>query len=156
MPLEVDPGITLATPAAEAEPLLGEWVYDDTPGLPSREQIERFTGGKTEDPTARYFEVLLSEARPRPIRIDHDEASGLLLFVDALTEEAEAAFYSSEGEEPVVIYGQALLPRGSGFFTVAGTFGGEVSAVNPPLRSHRRVHLRRGWSRSVVHGPESR
>jgi len=49
----------------------------------------------------------------------------------ALTEAGEAAFYSGEGEEPVVAYGQALLPRGPGFFALAGTFGGEVSAVNP-------------------------
>jgi hypothetical protein len=26
---------------------------------------------------------------------------------------------------------QALLPRGEGFFAIAGTLGGEVSAVNP-------------------------
>ncbi|MBT8488696.1 MAG: DUF2911 domain-containing protein [Gemmatimonadetes bacterium] len=131
VPIEVDPGITLATPAEEALPLLGDWLYDDSPSLPTAEQIERFTGGNSDDPTARYFEVMLSEPRPRPIRIERDEESGLLRFVDVLNEEAEAAFYSAEGEEPVVIYGQALLPRGPGFFAVAGTFGGEVSAVNP-------------------------
>lgn len=131
MPLEVEPGIPLATPAGEARPLLGDWMYDDSPSLPTTEQVERFTGGNSDDPTARYFEVLLSEPRPRPIRIGYDEESGLVRFVDLLTEAAEAAFYSKEGEEPVVIYGQALLPRGSGAFAVAGTFGGEVSAVNP-------------------------
>lgn len=131
VPLEVDPGITLATPAAEASPLVGDWVYDDSPSLPTAEQVERFTGGKEDDPTARYFEVLLSEPRPRPIRIDYDEDTGLVQFVDALTEAAEAAFYSGEGEDPVVIYGQALLPRTTGFFMLAGTFGGEVSAVSP-------------------------
>jgi hypothetical protein len=131
MPLEVDPGIALATPAEEAMPLVGEWVYDDTPSLPTPEQIERFTGGKSDDPTGRYFEVLLSEPRPRPIRIEYDQETGLVHIVDELFEAAEAAFYSGEGEEPVVIYGQALLPRGSGYFTVAGTFGREVSAVNP-------------------------
>ncbi len=131
MPLEVEPGIALATPAADAQPLVGDWVYDDSPSLPTAAQIERFTGGKSEDPTARYFEVLLAEPRPRPIRIEYDEESGLVHFVDRLTEAAEAAFYSAEGEEPVVIYGQALLPRGAGAFAVAGTFGGEVSAVNP-------------------------
>lgn len=131
LPLEVEPGIALATPVAEAQPLLGDWIYDDSPSLPTAEQIQRFTGGKTNDPTARYFDVLLSEPRPREIRIEHDPESGLVHFVDRLTEAAEAAFYSSEGEEPVVIYGQALLPRGEGFFTVAGTFGGEVSAVSP-------------------------
>lgn len=131
MPLEVDPGIVLATEIEEAMPLVGDWSYDDTPSLPTAEQIERFTGGDDDDPTARYFEVMMGEARPRPVRIEHDEESGLLHFVDPLIVEAEAAFYSSEGEEPVVVYGQALLPRGAGFFSVAGTFGGEVSAVNP-------------------------
>ncbi len=131
MPLEVDPGIALATSAEEARPLSGEWMYDDTPSLPTREQIERFTGGNSEDPTARYFEVLVAEPRPRPVSIEHDEETGLLHFVDALIVAAEAAFYSSEGEEPIVVYGQALLPRGEGFFAVAGTFGGEVSAVSP-------------------------
>ena len=63
--------------------------------------------------------------------IEYDEETGLVHFVDDLTVEAEAAFYSGDGEEPVVVYGQALLPRGPGFFAVAGTFGGEVSAVNP-------------------------
>jgi hypothetical protein len=131
VPLDVDPGIDLATPVADALPIVGDWIYDDTPSLPTREQIERFTGGNPDDPTGRYFEVLISEPRPRPIRIEHDEDSGLVHFVDALTEAAEAAFYSGDGDEPVVIYGQALLPRGPGFFAVAGTFGGEVSAVNP-------------------------
>jgi hypothetical protein len=131
VPLEVDPGIDLATPVADAMPIVGDWMYDDSPSLPTREQIERFTGGNPDDPTGRYFEVLISEPRPRPIRIERDEDSGLVHFVDALTEAAEAAFYSGEGDEPVVIYGQALLPRGPGFFAVAGTFGGEVSAVNP-------------------------
>ncbi|MEQ9569965.1 MAG: hypothetical protein RLN75_07215, partial [Longimicrobiales bacterium] len=114
----------------EARPLLGEWSYDDTPSLPSPAQLER-SAGQDADPTARYLEVFASELRPRPIRIDYDEGSGLVLFVDALNEAAEAAFYSAEGEEPVVVYGQALLPRGPGVFAVAGTFGGEVSAVNP-------------------------
>jgi hypothetical protein len=131
VPLEVDPGIDLATPVADAMPIVGDWMYDDSPSLPTREQIERFTGGNPDDPTGRYFEVLISEPRPRPIRIEHDEDSGLVHFVDALTEAAEAAFYSGDGDEPVVVYGQALLPRGPGFFAVAGTFGGEVSAVNP-------------------------
>ena len=131
VPLEVEPGIPLATPAEEALPLLGDWVYDDSPSLPTAEQVERFTGGNSEDPTARYFAVLLSEPRPRPIRIEYDEESELVHFVDRLTEAGEAAFYSADGEEPVVVYGQALLPRGSGAFAVAGTFGGEVSAVDP-------------------------
>ena len=131
IPLEVDPGIELATPAAGALPLVGDWMYDDTPALPTPEQVERMTGGDPDDPTARYFEVLLSEPRPRPIRIEHDEDSGLVHLVDPLVEAAEAAFYSGDGDEPVVVYGQALLPRGPGFFAVAGTFGGEVSAVNP-------------------------
>jgi hypothetical protein len=130
MPLEVEPGIPLATPAAEARPLLGDWTYDDSPSLPTAAQVERFTGDSA-DPTGRYLKVLLSAPRPRPIRIEYDEESGLVHFVDRLTEAAEAAFYSNEGEEPVVIYGQALLPRGSGAFAVAGTFGGEVSAVTP-------------------------
>jgi len=131
IPLEVDPGITLATPAADAQGIIGDWMYDDGPSLPTAEQVERFTGGDSEDPTARYFEVLLSGARPRPIRIERDEQSGLVHFVDPLVEAAEAAFYSADGEDPVVIYGQALLPRAAGFFMVAGTFGGEVSAVSP-------------------------
>jgi hypothetical protein len=131
VPLDVDPGIDLATPVADAMPIVGDWMYDDSPSLPTREQIERFTGGNPDDPTGRYFEVLISEPRPRPIRIERDEDSGLVHFVDALTEAAEAAFYSGDGDEPVVVYGQALLPRGPGFFAVAGTFGGEVSAVNP-------------------------
>ena len=135
MPLEVDPGIALATPADEARPLVGEWLYDDSPSLPTPEQIRRFTEGDSENPTARYFEVLLSEPRPRSIRIEYDEESGLVHFVDTLTEEAEAAFYSGEGEEPVVVYGQALLPRGGGAFAIAGTFGGEVSAINPRFAS---------------------
>ncbi len=130
VPLEVDPGITLATPAANAEPLVGEWVYDDTPSLPSPEQMERFAG-QPANPTARYLEVLVAEARPRPVRIERDPESGLVHFVDPVVEAAEAAFYSGDGEQPVVVYGQALLPRSPGFFTVAGTFGGEVSAVNP-------------------------
>ena len=131
IPLEVEPGIALATPAEEAMPLVGDWLYDDSPSLPTREQIERFTSGDAENPTARYFEVLLSAERPRPIRIEYDEETGLVHFVDKLVEEGEAAFYSAEGDEPVVVYGQALLPRGNGAFAVAGTFGGEVSAVNP-------------------------
>ena len=131
IPLEVDPGIELSTPVADAVPIVGDWMYDDSAGLPTPEQIERFTGGDPDDPTGRYFEVMISEPRPRPIRIEHDEDSGLVHFVDPLFEAAEAAFYSGHGEEPEVVYGQALLPRGPGFFAVAGTFGGEVSAVNP-------------------------
>ena len=69
--------------------------------------------------------------RPRPIQIEYDEDSGLVMFVDELNEEGEAAFCSGEGEEPVVVYAQALLPRAPGFFMVAGTFGGEVSALTP-------------------------
>ena len=106
-------------------------MYDDRPSLPTPEQIERFTDGNPDDPTGRYLSVLISEPRPRAIRIRHDEESGLVHFVDPLVEAAEAAFYSGDGEDPIVIYGQALLPRGPGFFAVAGTFGGEVSAVNP-------------------------
>ena len=131
IPLEVDPGIDLATPAEDALLIVGEWMYDDRPSLPSPEQIERFTGGRPDDPTGRYLNVLISEPRPRPIRIVHHEDSGLVHLVDPLVETAEAAFYSGNGEEPVVMYGQALLPRGPGFFAVAGTFGEEVSAVNP-------------------------
>lgn len=131
IPMEVESGIALATPAEEAQPLLGDWVYDDRPGLPTPEQIERFTEGDSENPTARYFAVMFDEPRPRPIRIEYDEATGLVHFVDKLNEAAEAAFYSADGEEPEVVYGQALLPRGPGAFAVAGTFGGEVSAVHP-------------------------
>jgi hypothetical protein len=131
IPLEVDPGIALATPVADALPIVGDWVYDDGPSLPAPEQIARFTGGNSYNPTARYFEVLLAGPRPRPIQIEHDEESGVVHFVDTLIEDAEAAFYSGDGEDPVVIYGQALLPRGPGFFAVAGTFGREVSAVDP-------------------------
>jgi len=131
IPLEVDPGIALATPVAEALLIVGDWVYDDGPSLPTAEQVERWIGDKSDGPDARYLEVLLAGPRPRPIRIEYDEESGLVRFVDSLTEAAEAAFYSAEDEGPVVIYGQALLPRGPGFFAVAGTFGGEVSAVSP-------------------------
>lgn len=131
LPLEVDSGIQLATPAADAHPLVGDWLYDDRASLPTREQADRYTEGRTDTPMARYFAVMLSEPRPRPVRIEYDEESGLVHFVDDLLEAGEAAFYSGEGEEPVVVYGQALLPRAPGFFAVAGTFGGEVSAVNP-------------------------
>lgn len=134
LPLEVDPGIVLATPVADALPLVGEWVYDDRPSLPSPGQIAEWTGGR-DDPTGRYFAVLLAEPRPRPIRIGHHPDTGLLEFVDPLTAAAETAFYSGDGLEPVVAYSQALLPRGPGFFTLAGTFGGEVSAVNPRFAS---------------------
>lgn len=129
VPLEVDPGIALATPADQAQGLVGAWSYDDSPSMPTAEQLERIAG--REDPTARYFRVFGAEPRPRPVRIEHDADSGLLWFVDPLTEAAEAAFYSAEGEQPEVVYGQALLPRGAGFFMIAGTLGGEVSAVNP-------------------------
>ncbi|MEM7415921.1 MAG: DUF2911 domain-containing protein [Gemmatimonadota bacterium] len=135
VPIEVDHGIPLATPEAEAMTLTGEWVFDDSPGLPSPEAIERFTGGNEEDPTARYFAVMFAEERPRPIRIDYDEESGLVHFVDDLLVAAEAAFYSNDGEQPEVEYGQALLPRGAGAFAVAMTFGGEVSAINPRFAS---------------------
>lgn len=128
--LEVDPGIALATPPADALPLVGEWSYDDTPSMPSPQQMARMAG-QPDNPTARYLDVLVSEPRPRPIRIDYDEASGLVWFVDDLTEAAEAAFYSGDGEQPVVVYGQALLPRAPGFFSIAGTLGGEVTAANP-------------------------
>ncbi len=131
IPLEVDPGIVLETPAEEAQPLVGDWMYDDSPSLPTDAQIERIRSRNPDDPTVRYLEVLMSAPRPRPIRIEYDEDSGLVHFVDRLTEDAEAAFYSADGEVPVVIYGQALLPRGAGAFAVAGTFGGEVSAVHP-------------------------
>ena len=133
VPLEVDPGVVLATPPADALPLVGEWSYDDSASLPGPEQVARFSA-RPDDPTARYFEVLLSEPRPRPIRIEYDEATGLVLFVDPLMVEGEAAFYAADGEEPVVPYGQALLPRGAEFpefFVLAGTLGGEVSAVDP-------------------------
>lgn len=133
-PLEVDPGIELATAPADAQPLIGEWMFDDSPSLPTPEQMAQFPIGAG-DPTSRYFEVLFSAVRPRPISIDFDEDTGLVTFVDPLTVAAEAAFYSSEGEQPVSVYGQALLPRGSGFFMVAGTLGGEVAAVNPQFSS---------------------
>ncbi|MEJ2538964.1 MAG: DUF2911 domain-containing protein [Gemmatimonadota bacterium] len=131
VPLEVDPGVALATPPEEARPLVGEWIYDDRPSLPTREQIRAFTDGDRDSPDTRYFEVLLSEPRPRSIHIEYDEPSGLVRIVDPLSEAAEAAFYSGDGEEPMVVYGQALLPRGAGAFAIAGTFGGEVSAVDP-------------------------
>jgi len=130
LPLEIDPGIELVTSAEEAEPLVGAWMYDDSPALPTEEMVAQFAE-PAGNPTARYLDVLLSEPRPRPIRIEHDAESGLLEIVDPLTAAAEAAFYSEEGEAPVVGYGQALLPRSPGFFTVAGTLGGEVAAVNP-------------------------
>lgn len=130
VPLEVDPGIVMATPPDDALPLVGEWMYDDRPSLPSAEVVARYSACDG-DPTARYFEVLLSEPRPRPIRIEFDEEAGLVSFVDPLMAAGEAAFYSAEGEAPVVAYGQALLPRTSGFFLLAGTLGGEVSAVHP-------------------------
>lgn len=130
VPLEVDPGITLATPTADARPLVGEWMYDDRPSLPPRERVAGVME-QHDNPMGRYYKVLFSESRPRPIRIDYDPETGLVWFVDPLLEAGEAAFYSGDGEEPVVVYGQALLPRGSGFFAVAGTLGGEVTAVDP-------------------------
>jgi len=133
IPLRVDPGIVLATPADAAAPLEGDWIYDDRPTLPPADRADRMMAN--DDPNGRYYRVLLSEDRPRPIRIEHDRESGLVYFVDPLMEAAEAAFYSGEGEQPVVTYGQALLPRGPGFFTLAGTLGGEVSAVNPQFAS---------------------
>lgn len=130
VPLEVDPGIVLATPEADARPLLGEWMYDDRPSLPSAEAMQRFSA-RPESPMARFLEVLTSVERPRPVRIEYDEDTGLVLFVDPLMAEGEAAFYSADGDAPVVAYGQALLPRTHGFFSVAGTFGGEVAAADP-------------------------
>ncbi len=130
MPLEVDPGIEMATAEADALPLVGDWSFDDGPSLPPDEVLARFADPPG-NPTARFLEVLLAGDRPRPVRIDHDRATGLVVFVDPLLEAAEAAFYSEDGEDPVVGYGQALLPRSPGFFTVAGTLGGEVSAVDP-------------------------
>ena len=130
VPLEIDPGIVFATPPAEARPLVGDWMYDDGPSIPSAAQVEGITS-QSDNPTGRFYKVFLAEPRPRPVRIEHDEDSGMVLLVDALLEAAEAAFYSGEGEQPVVEYGQALLPRGEGFFAIAGTLGGEVSAVNP-------------------------
>lgn len=134
VPLEVDPGIVFATAPAEAQPLVGEWMYDDRASLPPADRVAGIIA-QSENPTGRFYKVFLAEPRPRPVRIDHDEDSGLVLFVDPLLEAAEAAFYSGEGEQPVVAYGQALLPRGTGFFAVAGTLGGEVSAMNPQFAS---------------------
>jgi len=128
VPLEVHSGIELATPAEDARLIVGDWMYDDGPSLPTLEQIER---RDPDDPSSRYWRVMVGEPRPRPIRIEYDEESGLVHFVDPILVAAEAAFYSGDGEEPEVIYGQAFLPRGPGFFAVAMTFGGEVSAVSP-------------------------
>ncbi|NNF38409.1 MAG: DUF2911 domain-containing protein, partial [Gemmatimonadetes bacterium] len=130
VPLEVDPGIEFATPAVEARALVGAWLFDDSAALPTPDQMAGWTPDPA-DPTDRFYQVLLAEPRPRPVRIEYDEETGIVALVDRLIEAAEAAFYSGEGEEPVVVYGQALLPRERGFFTVAGTLGGEVSAVNP-------------------------
>ena len=131
VPLKVDPGIEMATTVDRATPILGEWIYDDRPSLPTRAQIDRISGGDPDDPTGRYLRVLVEEPRPRLIRIEHDPVTGIVHFVDPVVEAAEAAFYSGDGEAPIVVYGQALLPRSPGFFAVAGTFGGDVSAVNP-------------------------
>jgi len=129
-PLEIDPGIVFATNPAEARPLTGEWMYDDRPSLPPTDRVAGIMS-QSENPTGRFYKVFLAEPRPRSIGIDYDQDSGLVHWVDPLTEAAEAAFYSGEGEQPVVVYGQALLPRGAGFFAMAGTLGGEVSAVSP-------------------------
>ncbi|MEQ8330371.1 MAG: DUF2911 domain-containing protein [Longimicrobiales bacterium] len=130
VPLEVDPGIVFETPADQARLLVGAWLYDDRPSLPSPEQLARMAPDG-ESPMGRYLGVLMSEPRPRPIRIDYDDETGLVWFDDPLMVAGEAAFYSGDGEEPVVVYGQALLPRGPGFFAIAGTLGGEVTAVDP-------------------------
>lgn len=130
IPIGVDPGIVMTTTPDEVQPYLGEWMYDDSPSVPTREQVARFLGDPA-DPTGRYLEVLLAGERPRAIQIHHNAESGLLFFDDALNTAGEAAFYSGSGVDPEVVYGQALLPRSEGFFAIAGTFGGEVSAVNP-------------------------
>lgn len=176
--LGIDPGIRTALTAEEAAAIDGEWVYDDTPSLPSREEADRDLARADERgfgaPMRRYYDALFALARPRSVRLEWNQDTGAVSFQDPLADAVNEAWDAPEAEEeergPGGTWGQVLVPRGGGSYSVAGMIDGELASFSPEFaallefefdEAGRAIRFTHRWGDDVlrataVRPPESR
>jgi len=109
--------------------LTGEWKYDDTAGLPSREEADQYLrdaeGEDYEEDVRLCYEALFAMERPRLIRFEQDPETGQVSMIDP----GQAEMLASRGEESE--YGTLLIPRGTGVYMLGSTWTGELSGFYP-------------------------
>lgn len=136
--LGVDSGIELAVEAAEAEKLSGDWLYDDSPSAPSKEDVEKWTGDMSEEEMATfgpYFDALKKMERPRAVRFDRDPETGMVTMVDPGADALMAMLESPGGSAEGAAWGSVLLPRAQGTYMMGTTLAGELAEFDPEFSS---------------------
>jgi hypothetical protein len=133
--LGIDPGFEVAVDAEVAEPLIGGWLYDDSPQVPSDEVLEaRLANPDLPDDARTYFTVLRDLQRPRWILFNHDPETGYLTMSDPI-QAAMMQTLSGEPEGAQTEGSAILLPRGAGTFVMGYLMGGELAFYDPRFAS---------------------
>jgi len=121
--------------AEEATRLEGDWLYDDTPSLPSKERVERWmaaadsSGGR--DDVRRYVDALFALQRPRPIRFERDPRTGTVSIVDPLRLAMQVSDLDDEEQEEIAGWNTILIPRGEGVYALGMARDGELAEFDP-------------------------
>jgi len=137
--LGIDLGVEVALAPDEANALAGEWMYDDTPNLPSPEEVEERMAmaearGRGER-SRRVYEALFALARPRPVLFEWDPRNRTVSFTDALQDAMWASMGVEEedqdGDPNDGAWSRILIPRGGGNYALASAVNGELASYDP-------------------------
>jgi len=137
MAIGVDPGIRTTFTPEEASAVAGEWSYDDTPSLPTQEEVDEQLARAAErspeshDGLREYYDGLFATERPRVIRFEWNRDTGTVSFVDPADEAWIASLTDPEVREQAKAYSQLLLPRGEGLYTLGFAIAGELAEYDP-------------------------
>lgn len=129
IPLEVDPGITLAVSREEADRYVGTWVVDDSADRPPEERIEGALADPDLDDAMRsYWEMLRDTPTRREVHIVWDADEGRLYRTDPAFAAVWSGFMGMGTGDPRL---ELLVPRAEGVFAPTIAVGGELMSFNP-------------------------
>lgn len=129
IPLEVDPGITLAVSAGEAERYVGRWRIDDSGGRPPPQQIEEALADPAIDDDVRsYWEMMRDTPAERDVDIVWDPGEARLYRTDAPFARVWSQFMGMGEGDPRF---ELLVPRAEGVFAPTLALGGELMSFDP-------------------------
>ena len=120
VPIGVDPGYVMTVSAEEAERYVGEWVMDQTPGMPPPAMIEEMTATMMPEMQAAVRSMIETMSEPYRFTIEHD-AEGRLIYRDPVLGDWWMTDLAS-------VQG-ILLPRAEGIFDTGTLLMGDLASA---------------------------
>jgi hypothetical protein len=120
VPIGVDPGYVMTVPPAEAERYVGEWVMDQTGGVPPEGMIEQMVATMTPEMAGAVRSMVATMKEPYPFTIEYDDEGRLIYRDPVLADWWVTDMASAQG---------ILLPRAEGIFDTGTLLMGDLASA---------------------------